>query len=80
MYRLVQGTCESCEGVRWFVNWISEIHRWGLTVHGPSCERDIKYCINSSSGGVRTLLGMEGGGFVNSEDEAEDPAEAGGSS
>ena len=51
MYRLVQNDCESREGVSWFVNWINEIHHWGLTVHGPSCERDINYCIDSSSVG-----------------------------
>ena len=77
MYRLFQNKCESRKGVSWFVSWINEIHRWGLTVHGPSCERDIKYCIDRSSGGIRTSLGMEGeGGFDNSEDEAGDQAEA----
>ena len=78
MYRLTQNDCESCEGVGLFVNWVNEIHRWGLTVHGPSCERDIKYCINSTPGAVCTSLGMEGeGGFVDSEDEAGDQAGAG---
>ena len=52
MYRLVQNDCEWREGVGWFVNWINEIHRWGLT-DGPSCERDIQYCIDSSSGYAR---------------------------
>ena len=78
MYRLFQNGCESCEGVSWFVNWVNEIHHWGLTVHGPSCERDIKYCINSTPGAVRTSLGMEGEGrFVDSEDEAGGQAGAG---
>jgi hypothetical protein len=78
MYRLAQNDFESCEGVSWFVNWINEIHRWGLTVHGPSCERDIKYCIDSSPYGVRTSLGVEReGGFVDSEDEAGGQAGAG---
>jgi hypothetical protein len=72
MYRLAQHTCNSSEGVSRFVNWVNEIHRWGLTVHGPSCERDIKYCINSTPGAVRTSLGIEGEEqFVGSEDEAE---------
>src|SRR5436305_2832686 len=78
MYRLARNNCESCEGVSWFVNWVNEIHHWGLTVHGPSCERDIKYCINSTPGAVRTSLGMEGEGrFVDSEDEAGGQAGAG---
>jgi hypothetical protein len=73
---LVQNDCESREGVSWFVNWINEIHRWGLTVHGPSCERDIKYCINSTPGAVGMLLGMEEEErFVDSENEAENEAE-----
>ena len=78
MYRLAQNDCESSEGVSSFVNWVNEIHRWGLTVHGPSCERDIKCCINSTPGAVRTSLGTEGeGGFVDSEDEAGGQAGAG---
>jgi hypothetical protein len=43
MYRLAQHSCKLSIGVSRFVNWINEIHRWALTVHGPSCERDIKY-------------------------------------
>jgi hypothetical protein len=75
MYRLAQHSCKSCNGVSRFVNWVNEIHRWGLTVHGPSCERDIKYCIDSTPGALRTLLGTEGEGrFVDSEDEAGDEA------
>jgi hypothetical protein len=78
MYRLAKNNCESCEGVSSFVNWVNEIHRWGLTVHGPSCERDIKYCINGTPGAVRTSLGMEEeGGFIDSEDEAGGQAGAG---
>jgi hypothetical protein len=75
MYRLAQHTCKSSNGVRRFVDWVNEIHRWGLTVHGPSCERDIKYCINSTPGAIRTSLGMEGEGrFADSEDEGEHKA------
>ena len=32
----------SKQGVRSFVDWINEIHRWGLTNHVESCQRDIK--------------------------------------
>ncbi len=70
MYRLVQNACDTRTGVRKFVNWINEIHRWGLTVHGPSCERDVKYCIASTPGAERTSLGAEGDKpLVESEDE-----------
>lgn len=72
MYRLVQNDCATRTGIRELVNWINEIHRWGLTVHGPSCERDIKYCIATTPGAKRTSLGMEGEKpFIESEDEAE---------
>lgn len=30
------------QGVYYFVDWINEIHRWGLTSHIESCEKDIK--------------------------------------
>jgi hypothetical protein len=77
MYRLAQNAFESCEGVGWFVNWVNEIHCWSLTVHGPSCERDIKYCINTTPGAVPTSLGIDGEGrFVDSEDGAVDKAKA----
>ena len=60
MYRLVKDELDSNEGVRLFVDWINEIHRWGLKIHGPSCEVDIKHCIDSTLGGVRTsLVGAE---------------------
>ena len=34
-------------------DWINEIHRWGLSVHGPNCENDVKICIAARSGGNR---------------------------
>jgi hypothetical protein len=34
------------------VDWVNEIHTWGLPQYGPSCERDIKGVLNF--GGVRT--------------------------
>ncbi|KAL9123904.1 MAG: hypothetical protein Q9217_006711 [Psora testacea] len=30
------------QGVKSFVNWINEIHRWGLTSHIESCEKDVR--------------------------------------
>lgn len=32
----------SKQGVRSFVDWVNEIHRWGLTNYVESCQRDIK--------------------------------------
>ena len=33
------------------VDWVNEIHTWGLSQYGPSCEQDIKGVLNF---GVRT--------------------------
>ncbi|KAF4547424.1 Hypothetical protein D9617_43g040400 [Elsinoe fawcettii] len=34
--------CDDIAGLRNGAEWINEIHWWGLTVHGPDCENDIK--------------------------------------
>jgi hypothetical protein len=52
MKRLVGADCTDAYGVRELVDWINEIHRWGLSKHGPSCERAIKAVLQV--GGVRT--------------------------
>ena len=52
MTRLVGADCTDEYGVRELVEWINEIHRWGLSEHGSSCERDIKVVLRL--GGVRT--------------------------
>ena len=59
MVRVRRGNCSRVSGVQNFVSWVNEIHRWGLTVHGPACEKDIKYCIERKSPGIRTSLGLE---------------------
>ncbi|KAL9101791.1 MAG: hypothetical protein Q9163_002987 [Psora crenata] len=45
MTRIGHGDCDNTAEVKKLVDWINEIHRWGLTVHGPGCERDIKICV-----------------------------------
>jgi len=52
MKRLFGADCTDKYAVRELADWINEIHRWGLSQHGPSCERDIKRVLNI--GGVRT--------------------------
>ena len=37
-----------------FIDWVNEIHRWGLTVYGQACEADVKACIDHGPSGVRT--------------------------
>jgi hypothetical protein len=36
-----------------FIDWVNEIHRWGLAVYGP-CEADVKGCIDHGPSGIRT--------------------------
>lgn len=42
MDRIFIGLLKTKQGVKCFVDWINEIHRWGLTNHMESCERDIR--------------------------------------
>ncbi|KAB2568724.1 hypothetical protein DBV05_g12599 [Lasiodiplodia theobromae] len=56
MERLFQSTFDRPQTMPHFVNWINEIHLWGLTVHGPGCEDDIKHCIQRADKGIRVSL------------------------
>ncbi|KAL1637627.1 hypothetical protein SLS58_009230 [Diplodia intermedia] len=56
MERLFQSTFDRPQAMPRFVNWINEIHLWGLTVHGPGCEDDIKHCIRRADKGIRVSL------------------------
>jgi hypothetical protein len=52
MERLRGGDCEaSAHNTKVLVQWINEIHRWGVTVHGPACKDEIKVCLQRD--GVR---------------------------
>jgi len=55
MERVCQGTCRVPHGVRDLIDWINEIHCWGLTVNGPECQNDVKSSIRAkeSSSGIR---------------------------
>jgi hypothetical protein len=48
MRRLFGEECTNEYAVRDLANWINEIHRWGLSQHGPSCETDIKAVLQFS--------------------------------
>ncbi len=37
-----------------FIDWVNEIHRWGLITYGRDCEADVKGCIDYGPSGVRT--------------------------
>ena len=47
MTRIGHGYCNRVTDVRRLFQWINEIHCWGLTVHGPRCEKDIKLIMES---------------------------------
>ena len=42
MERVYLGNCRSANSLRDLIDWINEIHCWGLTVHGPECQNDVK--------------------------------------
>ena len=44
------GDCDDQNDVKELTDWINEIHRWGLSVHGPNCENDIKICVSKGFG------------------------------
>ena len=46
MTSIHHGICDNQYDVRELTDWINEIHRWGLSVHGPTCENDIKICVS----------------------------------
>lgn len=55
MERVYLGNCLSASSLRNLIDWINEIHCWGLTVHGPECQNDIKLSMRAreSSLGIR---------------------------
>ncbi len=53
MTNVYHGDCVNASSVRELINWLNEIHCWGLTVHGPRCEKDIKLRMNARQSGIR---------------------------
>ena len=55
MERVHLGNCLSATGVRDLIDWVNEIHCWGLTMHGPECQNDIKLSMKAheSTSGFR---------------------------
>lgn len=68
MTEVYHGDCMNTSSVRELINWLNEIHCWGLTVHGPRCEKDIMIRVNAQESGLRsTDIGAD------SEDESNGP-------
>ncbi|MCJ1400074.1 hypothetical protein MMC11_003277 [Xylographa trunciseda] len=57
MIEATPGNLLTAPNVEHFIHWVNEIHRWGLTVYGPSCQKDIQFCIERREKNVRTSLG-----------------------
>lgn len=59
MKKLYGSECTDTHGANDLLSWTNEIHRWGLSKHGPSCEQDIKTVLRGE--GVRTsaVQGLE---------------------
>ncbi|KAL8820844.1 MAG: hypothetical protein Q9191_007429 [Dirinaria sp. TL-2023a] len=55
MNRVFFSDCTNPRSVRDLIDWINEIHCWGLTVHGPECQEDIKRSMKAAEGftGIR---------------------------
>ena len=55
------GHCEEPYDVRELINWINEVHYWGLTIHGPACQNDAKEMLGKMCKGIRPSdIGVEG--------------------
>ncbi|KIX07151.1 uncharacterized protein Z518_05128 [Rhinocladiella mackenziei CBS 650.93] len=50
---LDSGKCRDEQGVTELLQWINEIHRWGLCEYALGCEEDIKQILNQASGNLR---------------------------
>lgn len=47
------GNCRTEQGVRRLLQWINEIHRWGLCEYALGCEDDIKHILSRAPNNVR---------------------------
>ena len=59
MDMIFTGSLIDTQGGEYFVEWINEIHRWGLTNHFESCERDIKLLVEKRSFRVSSVGSKE---------------------
>ncbi len=56
MIKARDGNLELFEDTRTFIDWVNKIYRWGLSVHGPFYEKNIKFYITYAKITVRTSL------------------------
>ena len=67
MSRIFRDNCDIGEGLLSCVQWLNEIHAWGLAKYGPACQRDIKGCMKAA-GYRMSDIGMD-------DDEPQDTGE-----
>jgi hypothetical protein len=53
------GTCRTEEGVRDLLQWINEIHRWGLCEYAQGCEDDIKEVLRKNPNHRVSEIGLQ---------------------
>jgi len=66
MERVFQNSADTAKGVSSLIDWLNAIHFWGLSEYGPSCQADIKRCLNDSGFRV-SYVGDRGGVEEDSE-------------
>ncbi|KAF2807512.1 uncharacterized protein BDZ99DRAFT_421570 [Mytilinidion resinicola] len=60
MVKLSAGECTVGGGsIENLIDWLNEVHAWGLKVHGPACMYDVKVVLLRSRGAPRTSLTEE---------------------
>ena len=59
MENVSRGTLQGEVEVEDFIDWVNEIHRWGLMVYGKACEADVKGCIDRGPSGIRTSSAVD---------------------
>ena len=65
MRNVWEGFLDIEASIRDFIDWVNEIHFWGLTVFGPECEADLKDCLDAKRSRFR-ISGL----FADSESES----------
>ena len=43
MVEATTGNMLTAPNVKHFMDWLNEINRWGLSVHGPACNKDVQF-------------------------------------
>ena len=61
MTPLHEGDFETTQGIQDLIDWINEIHRWGITAHARGCRNDVKSILLSEKNKRVSALGNDSG-------------------